>query len=457
MSVLWGENKTHEAAWALNACGQADRRLLPFDIAGSVAHVSMLKECLILGKDEAQRLLEGLLAIEEEMKNEQSPLWQRFDEAEDVHSFVEMRLVELVGEVGKKLHTARSRNDQIALDLRLYFASASDAFSSLLKELIKALIELAKSQQDSIMPGYTHLQRAQPISFAHFLLAHASAFSKDITRLKSTKASSMSFSPLGAGALAGTSLPIKPSISAKLLGFREPFINSIDAVSSRDYLLDYTHALSLIALNLSRLAEEIILYSSSEFGFIKPSPAFSTGSSIMPQKKNPDIAELLRAKSAVIINQHPAALNLLKALPFAYNKDLQELKLLAFDMEDRLKLCLSAAAPMIKELLVFPENMRQACVEGHLNATDLADYLAKKGLAFREAYLITANIVSFCDKQGFALSELTLERLKKFSALFEADVYEAIKPENCLKRRAHPGAAGALAEQFEYFEGFLSS
>lgn len=427
-----------------------DKRMYKEDIEGSIAHATMLGECDIIDKTESDKIitaLKELLIDIEEGKVEFSI------DAEDIHMNIETLLTERIGDSGKRLHTARSRNDQVALDIRLYMRKRVDEISEALCALIFEITDKAKATTECVMPAYTHLQRAQPVTFAHYIMAYAQMFSRDLSRFADCK-KRMNYSPLGAGALATTTYPINREMTASLLNFDGVCQNSIDAVSDRDFLLEFASAASITAMHLSRFSEEIILWCSSEFGFITLDDAYSTGSSIMPQKKNPDIAELVRGKTGRVYGSLISLLTVMKGLPLAYNKDMQEDKEAAFDICDTLLMCLKIFTPMLKTTTVNKEKLRAAASRGFINATDCADYLVKKGLPFRDAYKIIGSLVRYCEQNDKTLETLTIEEYKKTSELFENDVYDAVNLENCVKGRKPTGgpAPEAVQEQIATLE-----
>ncbi|MCI5843097.1 MAG: argininosuccinate lyase [Clostridiales bacterium] len=432
-----------------------DQRLYREDIEGSVAHAAMLGEQGIISRADAENIragLRGILADVEAGKIEFSA------DNEDIHMNVETILTARIGDAGKRLHTARSRNDQVALDFRLYLRRQIGEIVGQLLHFQQVLLEQAKQHTETVMPGYTHLQRAQPITFAHHLLAYAHMLCRDVTRLEDCRAR-MNECPLGSGALAGTTYPIDRFATAEALGFDRPMGNSLDGVSDRDYALEFLSACSILMMHLSRLAEETILWCSWEFKFIDLDDAYSTGSSIMPQKKNPDVAELVRGKTGRVYGSLMGLLTAMKSLPLAYNKDMQEDKEPVFDAIDTVKLCIPVFAGMIETMTVHPENMRRAAGRGFINATDCADYLTKKGMPFRDAYTAVGNLVYYCQERGKTLEELTLEELQKTSPLFEKDVYEALNLENCaMSRASFGGPAKAEAErQIREIEAFIQT
>ncbi|MBO8127055.1 MAG: argininosuccinate lyase [Firmicutes bacterium] len=412
-----------------------DRRLYKEDIAGSRAHVRMLAKCGIITDQERDLILEGLKKIEKRLDEGALELPPQL---EDIHMAVEHYLIQEIGEVGKKLHTARSRNDQVATDLRLYFKKTVLETAQLLVELCQVLLVRAKAETETLLPGYTHLQPAQPISLGHHLLAYYEMFSRDLGRLLDCLARA-DFSPLGSGALAGVTYPIDREMTAKELGFRAPAANSLDAVSDRDFLVEFLAAASLIMTHLSRLSEELVLWATPAFGFVELDDAYSTGSSIMPQKKNPDVPELVRGKTGRVFGSLIGLLTVLKGLPLAYNKDLQEDKEAFFDAADNLKASLSIFIPLLETMGFNRERMFAACAEGYLNATDVADYLAKKGLPFREAHRIVGEVVRQATFSGKKLEDLTLEEWQEFSDLFEADILQVVEIRACLEARQSYG------------------
>ena len=401
------------------------------DIEGSIAHVTMLSAKGIIPEQDGAAIAAELAKIKNAIA-EGSLLID--PNAEDIHTFIEQTLTERIGDAGKRLHTGRSRNDQVALDVRLYLRDECDAVTELIKKLIKALSEKGDEYADAIMPGYTHLQRAQPITFKAHLSAYTEMLTRDLGRVADAK-KRMNSSPLGSGALAGTTYPIDRAMTASLLGFDSYTASTLDGVSDRDFCIELASALSIIMVHLSRLCEEIILWCSWEFKFVELDDAFSTGSSIMPQKKNPDIAELVRGKSGRVFGDLMTLLTVMKGLPLAYNKDMQEDKDAIFDAFDTVKICLDTLVPMISTMKAIPENMRKAAAGGFINATDCADYLVSKGLPFRDAYKATGELVALCIREGKTLETLSVDEYKQVCELFDGGVYEAIKLENCVKRR----------------------
>lgn len=416
-----------------------DQRMYREDIHGSIAHATMLGQCGIIARSEAEKICNGLEGILQDIESGALPI---DPEAEDIHTFIEGELTKRLGDTGKRLHTARSRNDQVALDIRMYLKNESGALQKLLTELILLLCDTAQAHTQTVMPGYTHLQRAQPVTFGHHLMAYAQMFLRDLARLKDA-VKRMNIMPLGSGALACTTYPINRQITAELLGFPDITQNSLDGVSDRDFCMELAAALSIIMVHLSRFSEEIILWCSWEFKFVELDDAFSTGSSIMPQKKNPDIAELVRGKSGRVFGDLTTLLTVMKGTPLAYNKDMQEDKEAIFDAVDTVKLCLSTFTPMLSSMTVLKDNMRQAAAKGFINATDCADYLTKKGVPFRDAYKATGQLVAQCIKEGCVLETLPLASYQAVCPVFEQDVYDAIRLETCLNGRSVLGGPAA--------------
>jgi argininosuccinate lyase len=428
-----------------------DQKMYRQDIRGSMEHALMLSAKGIISKSEYDEIAEGLSSILSDLDTGKLD----FDPAaEDIHMFVEAELTKRIGDSGKKLHTARSRNDQVALDLRLYMRDEVEKIRALIISLIGAIVEQAEKNTDAIMPGYTHLQRAQPITFAQHLLAYAMMFMRDVTRLDDA-VRRMNYSPLGSCALAGTTYPTDRRMVAKNLGFDGITENSIDGVSDRDYCVELEAAFSLIMMHLSRFSEEIILWSSWEFKFVELDDAYTTGSSIMPQKKNPDMAELVRGKTGRVYGDLMATLTVLKGLPLAYNKDMQEDKEAIFDAVETVEKCLRVFVPMIETMSSIKENMYNASKRGFINATDLADYLAKKGMPFRSAYKIVGSIVADCIKKGVSLDEMPLCEYKEYSEVFAEDLYDEISLETCVKKRISAGSTGY--ESVEYQIGLVKA
>jgi argininosuccinate lyase len=422
---LWSgrfKEKTDRLVDEFNASISFDRRLFRHDIAGSVAHAKMLAKVKVITQGEAKRIISGLKAVEKEIV---SGKFTFTPEMEDIHMAIEGRLIERIGPVGGKLHTGRSRNDQVALDVRLYLRDEIRDVQRLIKGLRKSLFELAQENLDVILPGYTHLQRAQPVLLSHHLLAYYEMFGRDNERLEECFGR-VNVMPLGAGALAGSPYPLDRRFVAKELGFSEPSKNSLDSVSDRDFCIEFCSAASIVMMHLSRLSEELILWSSQEFGFIELSDAFSTGSSIMPQKKNPDIPELVRGKTGRVYGNLVSLLTVMKGLPLAYNKDMQEDKEPLFDTVDTVKVCLEIFSPMLQTMTVVKGRMLDATKAGFLTATDGADYLVKRGLPFREAHHVIGRVVAYCIEKGTGLEELTMAEWKSFSPLFDGDIRRVV-------------------------------
>lgn len=438
---LWGgrfREQTDELVFQFNASLPYDRKFYRQDIEGSLAHVAMLARQGILTIEEKDAITEGLEGIRRDIENGLLPI----DETcEDIHSFVESALIDRIGDTGKKLHTGRSRNDQVALDMRLYTRDEIRAIDRELKKLLKALLKVMEENTDTYMPGFTHLQKAQPVTLAHHFGAYFEMFLRDQSRLKDIRAR-MNLCPLGAGALAGTTYPLDRAYTAELLAFDGPTRNSMDSVSDRDYLIELLGALSIIMMHLSRFCEEIILWNSNEYRFVEISDTYSTGSSIMPQKKNPDIAELIRGKTGRIYGALISLLTTMKGIPLAYNKDMQEDKELTFDAFDTVKGCLALFTGMIASLKFRKDVMRRSAMNGFTNATDAADYLVKKGVPFRDAHGIIGELVLLCLDRGISLDELSLSDYQKICPVFEEDIYDAIRLETCVEKRVTLGAPG---------------
>ena len=438
MAKMWAgrtSGVTDSIADDFNSSIRFDSRMYQQDITGSMAHAAMLGARGIIARSEADILIDGLQGI----LNDLNSGALEFDmSCEDIHMFVEQVLTARLGDVGKKLHTARSRNDQVALDIRMYLRSEIDEITALVRDVIEAILEQAEANKGVIMPGYTHLQRAQPILFSHHLMAYAMMLLRDLGRLADCR-KRMNVSPIGSCALAGTTYDTDRRMEAGLLGFDSIVMNSIDGVSDRDFCVELMSAIATLMMHLTRYSEEIILWASWEFKFIELSDAYTTGSYIMPQKKNPDMAELVRGKTGRVYGDLMAMLTTLKGLPLAYNKDMQEDKEAVFDAVDTVKMCLKVFAPMLATMTARPDNMKKAAQGGFINATDLADYLVKKGLPFRSAYKISGQIVAKCIAEGKVLETLTLEEYREFSDLFEADLYNDIDLLTCVEKRISEG------------------
>ena len=430
-----------------------DCRMARCDIEGSIAHATMLGECGIIEKAEAERIVSALSGILADLT---SGALEIDPEAEDIHMFVEAVLTERIGETGKRLHTARSRNDQVALDIRMYLRGETAEIRSLILSLLAAILTKAKENTQTVMPGYTHLQRAQPVTFAHYILAYAQMLERDIARLDDA-GRRMNVMPLGSGALAATTYPINRQRVCELLGFDGVTENSMDGVSDRDFVIELASALSILMMHMSRFAEEIILWCSSEFRFVELDDAYSTGSSIMPQKKNPDVAELVRGKTGRVYGDLTTLLTMMKGLPLAYNKDMQEDKEAIFDAIDNTKISLEVFTAMFATMTVRADNMRRAASRGFINATDCADYLVKRGLPFRDAYKISGRLVAHCIAGDTTLEELPLEVFRSYSSLFDEDVYRAIDLDTCVAGRIAYGgpAPQSVAHQIELLEEYL--
>ena len=444
MAKMWAgrtDGQTVKIADDFNSSIHFDSRMYRQDIMGSMAHAQMLAARGIISQCDAGQLVDGLEGLLEDIHSGKLAIDMT---CEDIHMFVEQELTQRLGDVGKKLHTARSRNDQVALDIRLYLREQVDLISERTRLLVAVLTDKAEVYYDAIMPGYTHLQRAQPITFGHHLMAYAMMLLRDLDRLADCK-KRMNISPIGSCALAGTTYDTDRRFEAEKLGFDGICMNSLDGVSDRDFCLELMSAISILMMHLSRLSEEIILWSSWEFKFVELSDAFTTGSSIMPQKKNPDMAELVRGKTGRVYGDLMALLTTLKGLPLAYNKDMQEDKEAIFDACDTVNMCLQVFAPMIESLEANRENMKRAAQKGFINATDLADYLVKKGLPFRSAYKISGQLVGLCIREDKVLEELPLETYKEYSDLFEQDLYKEIDLTTCVEKRISEGGTSAAS------------
>ena len=436
-----------------NSSVSFDARMYKQDIKGSVAHATMLAEQGIIDVGESKAIIDGLNGI---LCDIESGALEIDPTAEDIHMFIEAQLTSRIGDAGKRLHTARSRNDQVALDIRLYLKDEIEEITHLTLELENTIIDLAKQHTRTVMPGYTHLQRAQPITFAHHLTAYAQMLARDLSRLADCKKRT-DVMPLGSCALAGTTYPLNRRRTAELLGFSDITMNSLDGVSDRDFAIELCSALSMLMMHLSRFSEEIIMWCSWEFKFIELDDAYSTGSSIMPQKKNPDITELIRGKTARVYGDLQTLLVMMKGLPLAYNKDMQEDKEAIFDAVDTVKLCISTFTPMLATMTVLEDNMRNAAARGFINATDCADYLVKKGMPFRTAYKITGTLVKLCIDKNTVLEQLSLEEYRQLSELFDEDVYDAISLDTCVMQRNVEGgpAPQAVEKQIQLLEQTL--
>ncbi len=444
MAQLWGGRFTKETdrlVYNFNASLSFDKRLYKQDIKGSMAHASMLAKQGILTELEKEEILLGLQEI---LKDIESGKLEFSPEYEDIHSFVEANLIARKGDAGKKLHTGRSRNDQVALDMKMYVRDEIQETDELLKELLETLQKLMEENLHTYMPGFTHLQKAQPVTAAHHLGAYFEMFKRDRSRLKDT-GKRLNLCPLGSGALAGTTYPLDREYTAQALGFDGPTLNSMDSVADRDYLIEFLSDLSMIMMHLSRFCEEMILWNSNEYQFVEIDDAYSTGSSIMPQKKNPDIAELVRGKTGRVYGALMSLLTTMKGIPLAYNKDMQEDKELAFDAMDTAKGCIALFNGMLSTLEFKKENMEKSAKNGFTNATDAADYLVNKGVPFRDAHGIVGRLVLYCLEKNISLDEMSLEAYKAISPVFEEDIYEAISMKNCVEKRNTIGAPGSEA------------
>ena len=441
MAQLWGGRFTKETdklVYNFNASISFDRKFFGQDIEGSIAHVIMLAKQGILTKDEKDAILKGLTGIRRDVEAGRLEITEEY---EDIHSFVEAKLIERIGEAGKKLHTGRSRNDQVALDMRLYTRAEVLHTDELLKELLCTLLHIMEDNTETYMPGFTHLQKAQPVTLAHHLGAYFEMFKRDRSRLKDIY-HRMNYCPLGAGALAGTTYPLDRTYTASVLGFEGPTLNSMDSVSDRDYVIEFLSALATIMMHLSRFCEEIILWNSDEYRFVEIDDAYSTGSSIMPQKKNPDIAELVRGKTGRVYGALISILTTMKGLPLAYNKDMQEDKELTFDAIDTVKGCLALFEGMLRTMKFRKDRMEKSAMQGFANATDAADYLVGHGVPFRDAHGIIGKLVLYCIDKQCSIEDLTIDELKTISTVFEEDIYEAISLKTCVEKRLTMGAPG---------------
>lgn len=457
MATLWGGRFTKDTdsqVYAFNASIGFDKRLYKQDIEGSIAHVVMLAKQGILTSQERDVLIKGLTGIREDVEAGRLVIDETY---EDIHSFVEANLIQRVGEPGKKLHTGRSRNDQVALDMRLYTRAQVLSTDGLLKELMTVILDTMEANVETYMPGFTHLQKAQPTTLAHHYGAYFEMFKRDRQRLKDIH-DRMNYCPLGAGALAGTTYPLDRGYTAALLGFEGPTLNSMDSVSDRDYLIEFLSALSLIMMHLSRFCEEIIIWNSNEYQFVEIDDAYSTGSSIMPQKKNPDIAELVRGKTGRVYGALVSILTTMKGLPLAYNKDMQEDKEVTFDAIETVKNCLELFAGMLSTMRFNAKIMEESAMKGFTNATDAADYLVNRNVPFRDAHGIIGRLVLYCIEKNTSIDALSLEELKAISPVFEADIYEAVSLKTCVDKRLTIGAPGeeAMKEVIRINKGFLS-
>ena len=457
MAQLWGGRFTKETdrqVYDFNASIRFDRRLVRQDIEGSVAHVIMLARQGILTREEMREIVTGLDSIRQDVEKGKLIIDERY---EDIHSFVEANLTERIGEAGKKLHTGRSRNDQVALDMRLYTRLQVILVDALLKELLEVILNTMEGNLDTYMPGFTHMQKAQPTTLAHHYGAYFEMFRRDRLRMKDIF-KRMNYCPLGAGALAGTTYPLDRELTAELMGFYGPTLNSMDSVSDRDYLIEFLAALSTVMMHLSRFCEEIIIWNSNEYQFVEIDDAYSTGSSIMPQKKNPDIAELVRGKTGRVYGALVSLLTTMKGLPLAYNKDMQEDKEAAFDAFDTVKDCIALFTGMLSTMKIKRERMAASAVKGFANATDAADYLVNKGVPFRDAHGVVGRLVLYCIGKNTSIDDLSLEELKAISDKFEEDIYEAISLKTCVEKRLTVGAPGseAMRQVIAFYREYLA-
>ena len=444
MAQLWGgrfTKETDQLVYNFNASISFDQKFYQQDIRGSIAHVTMLAKQGILTTEERDQIIDGLNGILEDVKTGKLEITSKY---EDIHSFVEANLIDRIGEAGKKLHTGRSRNDQVALDMKLYVRDEVIQLDELVKSLLETIEKIMEENLHTYMPGFTHLQKAQPITLAHHMGAYFEMFRRDRGRLTDIY-KRMNFCPLGSGALAGTTYPLDRNYTAELLDFDGPTLNSMDSVSDRDYVIELLSALSTIMMHLSRFSEEVIIWNTNEYGFVEIDDAYSTGSSIMPQKKNPDIAELVRGKTGRVYAALMSILTTMKGLPLAYNKDMQEDKELTFDAIDTVKGCLALFTGMLATMKFCDKVMEDSAKNGFTNATDAADYLVGKGVPFRDAHGIVGQLVLYCIDKNLSLDDMSLEEYKTISPVFEADIYDAVSMKNCVERRNTIGAPGAVA------------
>ena len=457
MAQLWGgrfTKETDELVYKFNASIGFDQKMLSEDVEGSTAQAKMLAKIGIISDEEADLIVNTLKDIVSDVDSGKLKITEKY---EDVHSFIESNLIDRIGDTGKKLHTGRSRNDQVALDMRLYTRKNVLSIKEDLLELLKVLLDLMRSNIDTYMPGFTHLQKAQPVTLSHHLCAYFEMFKRDVLRLEDIY-KRMNFSPLGAGALAGTTYPLDRKFVADELGFYDPTVNSMDSVSDRDYLLEFLSALSIIMMHLSRFSEEMIIWNSNEYRFIELDDAFSTGSSIMPQKKNPDIAELVRGKTGRVYGALMSLLTTMKGLPLAYNKDMQEDKEVSFDAFKTAHDCITMFTGMLSTTRFNKEIMAKSATKGFINATDAADYLVKKGMPFRDAHRVIGEIVLYCIERSIAIDDMKIDELKEFSELFDNDIYEEISLKTCVSKRLTAGAPGerSMIEAIEKENAFLA-
>lgn len=456
MAQLWGgrfTKDTDQLVYNFNASISFDQKFFHQDIEGSIAHTVMLAKQKILTEEEKDSIVKGLTGIREDVDAGKLQITSAY---EDIHSFVEANLIDRIGDAGKKLHTGRSRNDQVALDMKLYTRDEISNVDDLLKDLLAELLIIMKENTETYMPGFTHLQKAQPITLAHHMGAYFEMFKRDRSRMADIY-KRMNYCPLGSGALAGTTYPLDREYTASLLGFEGPTLNSMDSVADRDYLIEFLSALSTIMMHLSRFSEEIIIWNSNEYKFIEIDDAYSTGSSIMPQKKNPDIAELVRGKTGRVYGALMSLLTTMKGIPLAYNKDMQEDKELTFDAIDTVKGCLALFTGMIRTMKFNKDIMEKSAMHGFTNATDAADYLVKHGVPFRDAHSIIGHLVLTCIEKGKAIDEMSIEELKEISDVFEPDVYDAISLKTCVEKRLTIGAPSktSMEQAIAAYEAYL--
>ncbi len=444
MAQLWGgrfTKETDQLVYNFNASISFDKKFYEQDIRGSIAHVTMLAKQGILTEDEKKQIIEGLNGIKQDVENGTLEITDKY---EDIHSFVEANLIDRIGDAGKKLHTGRSRNDQVALDMKLYTRDEILELDKLLKDILEVLLKIMKENTETYMPGFTHLQKAQPITLAHHMGAYFEMFKRDRSRMKDIYAR-MNYCPLGSGALAGTTYPLDREYTAMLLDFEGPTLNSMDSVADRDYLIELLSAMSTVMMHLSRFSEEVIIWNSNEYQFVDIDDAYSTGSSIMPQKKNPDIAELVRGKTGRVYGALMSMLTTMKGIPLAYNKDMQEDKEFVFDAIDTTKGCLALFTGMLRTMKFNKTRMENSAKNGFTNATDAADYLVNHGVPFRDAHGIVGQLVLYCIDKNMALDDMSLEEFKAISPVFEEDIYEAISMKTCVEMRNTIGAPGKAA------------
>ena len=458
MAQLWGgrfTKETDQLVYNFNASISFDKRFYEQDIKGSIAHVMMLCKQGILTEEEKREIIAGLESILSDVQSGKLEISEKY---EDIHSFVEANLIDRIGDAGKKLHTGRSRNDQVALDMKLYTRGEIIALQGMVKEMLYELLEIMKAHTETIMPGFTHLQKAQPITLAHHMGAYFEMFKRDYSRLQDIY-KRMNTCPLGAGALAGTTYPLDRNYTAELLGFDGPTLNSMDSVSDRDYLIELMSALATIMMHLSRFSEEVIIWNSNEYQFVEIDDGYSTGSSIMPQKKNPDIAELVRGKTGRVYGALMSILTTMKGIPLAYNKDMQEDKELVFDAIDTAKGCLALFTGMLATMKFNTDKMLESARHGFTNATDAADYLVNHNVPFRDAHGIVGQLVLYCIEKGIALDDMTLEEYQAISPVFQEDIYDAISMETCVNKRRTVGAPGpdVMREVIDIYTNYLEN